>query len=84
MKATRLFFACLLPLAVAACGVPDIVAHGVKEFDRGQTQAKPASAPAERNAPAPAVMREEPPPAMAPSPVVPRDSVTVETLPPPQ
>lgn len=83
MKATRLLFAFLLPLAVGACGVPDIIAHGVKEYDRSQ-QAKPVAAPAHRAAPAPAVMHQEPPPAVAPSPVLPRDSVTVETLPPPR
>ena len=79
----RLLLACVLPVALSACGVPDIIAHGGKEIDRGNQpqQVAPASAPAGQHRPAPAVMREEPPPVAAPSPVAPRESITVETLP---
>ena len=75
MKPTRLLVACLLPLAVTACGIPDLVAHGVKEFDK--TSAKPQSpAPAAQPAAQPAVVHDDPPP--TPAPV--RESISVEPL----
>jgi hypothetical protein len=88
MKLSRLMLACVLPLSLAGCGIPDLVAHGVKEFDKTQRkgEVQPAAAPAARQPrPEPAVVQEAPPPIYSgPSAPVARDSITVETLPPPK
>ncbi|HTH16566.1 MAG TPA: hypothetical protein VL974_07930 [Magnetospirillum sp.] len=84
MKPSRLAVALLLPLSVAACGVPDIVAHGVKAYERSQEpgQQQPAAQPASYQPAAqparPATTGAEPDfvPAAAP----PRESVTAEPL----
>lgn len=76
MTPSRLLVACLLPLAVSACGIPDLVAHGVKEIDKTNARSQPAAAPARQPTAQPAVVREEPPPSPAPA----RESIQVETL----
>ncbi|MEW5729440.1 MAG: hypothetical protein AB1918_16550 [Pseudomonadota bacterium] len=88
MKRLSVMLSCLLPLALSACGIPDIVAHGVKEFDKSQRkggEVQPAAAPAHVQRPAPAVVQEEPPPPVysGPAPSV-RESISVEALPPPK
>ena len=81
-----LFVVALLPLALAGCGIPDLVASGVKTYenqpaakaDQGQTAAPPATA--RPMAPAPA---STPAPVPAPSyggGVPPREPVVVEPL----
>ena len=70
----------LLPLALSACGIPDMVATGVKAIeheDERQKQLNKASAPpAPQPQPQP-VYNDPPPPVYAPAP---RDSITVEKL----
>lgn len=84
----RFVVAAALPLALAACGVPDLVAHGVKSYERTQdanraagAQPVPAAyqpAPAAYQ-PAPAAQQPAEPeyvPAAAPA----RESITAEPL----
>jgi hypothetical protein len=74
-----------LPLALAGCGLPDLVAHTVKSVEHsreGRTEA--ANQPAQQPSAQPAVARqapaEEPPPPMATA-VPRRSTITVEALP---
>lgn len=84
MTFPRLLLACCLPLALTACGVPDLIAHGIKEYEKTRAPTvQPAVAPAEPAQPQPAVVREEPPPPVytgATSPAA-RESIMVENLP---
>ena len=70
----------LLALALSACGIPDMVATGVKaiehEEDRQSRQNK-ASAPQPLPPQPQPVYNEPPPPVYAPAP---RESITVEKL----
>ncbi|MGE5505336.1 MAG: hypothetical protein ACM31L_13000 [Actinomycetota bacterium] len=85
MTSTRLLAVLLLPLALSACGVPDLVAYTVKEVEKSREQGRTMA-----QQPAPAAQpvfvarqpAEEPPPPVAASGgvVPPRESVTVETL----
>jgi hemolysin activation/secretion protein len=83
-----LYLAVLLPLALGACGIPDIIAYGVKSAEKAhdeqekqkaaqqQQQVQPAQ-PVVVNAPqTPAP--EPPPPAATAAPV--RESVSTEKL----
>jgi hypothetical protein len=85
MTFPRLILACCLPLALTACGVPDLIAHGIKEYEKTRAPAvQPAAAPAEPAQAQPAVVREEPPSPVytgATSPVS-REAIQVESLPP--
>lgn len=73
-----------VPLLTGGCAVVDLAAHGIKEYDRrNAATVQPAAAPAAASQAQPAVVRRdepEPPPVSAGVP--PRESVTVETLPP--
>ncbi|MGE5545362.1 MAG: hypothetical protein ACM33T_00575 [Solirubrobacterales bacterium] len=87
MKIPAFLLACLLPLAVTACGVPDLVAHGIKEVEKSRDRARqddiqPVATQPREVEPRPAVVREEPPPAdTIPAGTVPRrEAVTVEPL----
>ena len=65
---------------LTGCGVPDLVAHGVKAYEHRQDQT--ASSPPQSGAPAPSspapVTYDEPPPVSAPAPA--QQRVTVEPL----
>ena len=84
MTFPRLVLAMALPLALAACGVPDLVAHGVKSYERTQdanrtaantpSPAQPPVTPAAYQ-PAPAAEAE-----FTPAPAPQRESVTAEPL----
>lgn len=80
---TYAYLALIVPLALSACGVPDIVAHGVKAYEKSQdqkdggAQTQPASQPT-TSAPAPVEVQQDAPPPIAPVPA--RDSVTKEKL----
>lgn len=73
MPLRRFALVALMPLALVACNVPDLVAHGVKSYERNQdanrnaanTAASPASQPA---------------PAIQPVAVPEREAVTAEPL----
>lgn len=87
MKRLSLMLSCLLPLA--GCGIPDLVAHGVKEFDRSQrgAEVQPAAAPARGARVEPAVVSDDAPPPVysGPSAAPPaREPIAVETLAPPR
>lgn len=69
-----------VPLALGACGVPDLVAHGVKAYERNRDGTTQAQAEPQQPPPPPATVSE--PPAAAPVSVPPRESVTVEPLTP--
>lgn len=80
--------ALLAPVALAACGVPDLVAHTVKQVEKSREQGRAMSQPAaaqqpDIRSPQPAPSRqaqaEEPPPIAVTMPR--RESITVEALP---
>ena len=82
----RSFLVVMMPLALGACGIPDLVAHGVKTFEKSQEQpddkTKVKAWPDQPQqtqsvAPTPPVSRDEPPVSL-PGPN--RESVTVEPL----
>ena len=79
MKALT-YLAVLAPLALSACGIPDIIAHGVKAYEKSQDQ-KDQSTEAQTVPSAPIQVQPqvqpEPPP-VAPPP--PRQSVIKEKL----
>ena len=80
MTFPRFVLAMALPLALAACGVPDLVAHGVKSYERTQDANRPAAtAPAAAQPvtyqPAPAAETD-----FTPAPAPQRESVTAEPL----
>jgi hypothetical protein len=69
-------FLLTLPLALSGCGIPDLVAHGVKTVENRQQAARPAPA---RPAGDAQTGRDDPPaPKPAPQPVV-----LAQPLPPP-
>jgi len=79
----RYLAAFALPLTLAACDIPGLVAHGVKNYEstRGDAAATaaqaPEQAPVARQEPAP----EPPPPVAATSAKAPpRESINVEPL----
>lgn len=84
MTPTRLALVVLAPLALAACGVPDLVAHGVKSYEKSQErgqEAQPAVAQPVQAAPAYQPARYEPEPQSEPVTGVPeRESVVAEPL----
>lgn len=86
MKPSRLAVALLLPLSVAACGVPDIIAHGVKSYERSQDASaqqpqQPAPQPAYTAAqPAPQPVRTGAEPDFVPAAAPPRERITAEPL----
>jgi len=75
-----------LPVALAACSLPDLVAHGVKSYENRDSQPPPQTGGAP--AAAPSTARNQPavePPAPLPASgttggVPPRESVSVEPL----
>ena len=75
-------FIVIAPLLVSACGVPDIIAHGVKAYEKAQDeqdkadQAQPAPAAAQSQTPPDLQTDAPPPPVIVPR----RDSVTKEPL----
>lgn len=66
-------------LLLAGCGIPDLVAHGVKEIEKSNRSSGASPAPASAPS-AQARAEEEPPPPSAPA-AARRSSVTVEELP---
>lgn len=82
MQAARLALAAMLPLAVAGCGVPDIVAHGVKAYERSQEprQAQTTQPPAAYQPPPAATVPARDPDPIVPAAVPPRETVTSEPL----
>jgi hypothetical protein len=84
MKPSHLAFAVLVPLALAACGVPDLVAHGVKTYEKSQqprSQAEPAVAQPVQPQPMAQPARYEAEAQNDPVQAVPqRESVTTEPL----
>lgn len=84
MTPIRFVFAAALPLALAACGVPDLVAHGVKSYERTQDANRTAAnaPPPAAQQPAPAAYQRapEPEPEYVPAAAPRRESVTAEPL----
>jgi hypothetical protein len=88
MKAVRFAVAAIVTLALAGCGVPDLVAHGVKAYERSQDSAnqpaaaQAAPAPAYQSAPAyqPAPAYRQPEPEMQPAAMPARERITAEPL----
>lgn len=84
MTSIRLVLVAALPLALAACGVPDLVAHGVKSYERTQDANRAAanSPPPAAAQPAPAAYQRaaEPEPEFVPAAAPRRESVTAEPL----
>lgn len=78
----RLAVVVLMPLALAACGVPDLVAHGVKSYERSQDSNRTAEAtPPPAQQPAPAYKPAPPPePEFVPASAPERERVTAEPL----
>ena len=88
MRLSRLAIV-LLPLALAGCGIPDLVATGVKSYenrpgatpDQAGATAQPAAATVQPVAAPPAAPKVEPIPASAPiGGMAPPEPVTVEPL----
>ena len=79
----KTLISCILMLALSACGVPDLVATGVKAYEKDQDQ-KNAKAQAQQSQAQPqyktpsASSTDDPPPPVSPPPS--RDSITVEKL----
>ncbi len=70
-----------LPLALAGCGVPDLVAHGVKSYENsGQPAPAQPVATAQPQAPAKPADKPQPPPPAEVGPMPERTPVTVEPL----
>ena len=75
-----------LPLALAGCRVPGLVAHGIKSYENSRSA--PPAQPVEASAPAPtqstaapqSAARPEPPPPATVGPMPERTAVTVEPL----
>ena len=85
MSPFRFALAALLPLSLAACGVPDLVAHGVKSYERTQDANKTASnQPPAAYQPAPAAQQPAPAaqgePDFVPAPAPQRESISSEPL----
>lgn len=87
MSPLRLALAAMLPLSLAACGVPDLVAHGVKSYERTQDANKSAAGQQQPAAYQPAPPAQQPAPAagqmeadFVPTPMPQRESVTAEPL----
>jgi hypothetical protein len=83
MKSSRLALVVLAPLALAGCGVPDLVAHGVKSYEKSQERSQPQPTVAQPVQPVPAYQpaRYEPEPQSEPVTGVPaRESVVAEPL----
>lgn len=74
MKPAIVVFAALAPLVLTACGIPDLVAHGVKSYEGTQDKARQYDAGEPAPRPQPAVYT----PARAPEPA----PVAVEAAPP--
>ncbi|MBC7905415.1 MAG: hypothetical protein H7Y60_01545 [Rhodospirillaceae bacterium] len=83
MKPTRLALVVLVPLALAGCGVPDLVAHGVKSYEKSQERGSQQPAIAQPVQPAPTYQptRYEPEPQSEPVTSVPsREPMMAEPL----
>lgn len=83
MKPTQFAFVVFVPLALAACGVPDLVAHGVKSYEKSQERGpvQPAIAQPEPAKHSYQPVRYEPETQAEPvSGVPPRDTVVAEPL----
>lgn len=85
MTPTRFVLAAALPLALTACGVPDLVAHGVKSYERTQDANRAAenNQPPAAYQPAPAPAAYQPAPKesdFVPAPAPQRESITAEPL----
>ena len=80
---TFAYIALIVPLALSACGVPDLVATGVKAYEKNQDQKDAAAQSAsQQQVPQPQYQYQSQQSA-DPPPIVPpprRDSVTVEPL----
>lgn len=83
MIPTRFLLAAALPLVLSACGVPDLVAHGVKSYERTQDANRTAAnSPPAAQQPPPAA--SQPAPAaesdFVPAPAPQRESISAEPL----
>ena len=82
----RSYLIVMMPLALGACGIPDLVAHGVKTFEKSQEQpddktkvkAWPDQPVQNQTVPQTQPVQRDEPPVSLPGPS--RDSVTVEPL----
>ncbi len=80
LRLTRLALLAL-PLALAGCGIPDLVATGIKAAEDNPAPANPpAATAAQAPAPSPAATRPEPPPVAAPASMPERTPVSAEPL----
>ncbi len=72
----------LLPLALAGCGIPDLIGQGVKSYENsGQAApAQPVATAAPQAAPAQPAAKPQPPPPTPVGPMPERTPVTVEPL----
>lgn len=85
---TSLIFAVLLPLALGACGIPDMVAYGVKSAEKAHDeklakergQAQPTATPAATTQPTTTSAPEPPPPTPAVQAAPIREPVSSEPL----
>ncbi|MGE5478513.1 MAG: hypothetical protein ACM3Q1_17820 [Bacteroidales bacterium] len=85
MNLIRFVVVAALPLALSACGVPDLVAHGVKSYERSQENNRGTAAnnPPPAQQPAPAAYQPAPAKAEAeyvPAPAPARETITSEPL----
>lgn len=64
---------------LSGCGIPDLAAHGIKEWEKRGQNDQASSPPAAQSQPSTRA-EEPPPPPTAPAPR--RSSVTVQELPP--
>ena len=81
---TLTYLIVIVPLVLSGCGIPDLVATGVKAVEKSQDERDAKRAQQQQYTPPPAYSQQGPagnadqPPPMAPAPA--RDSVTVEHL----
>lgn len=86
MSHSRLIAVAVLLLPLSGCGVPDLVAHGIKEYEKSR-DARQANAAAQPGPAQPVVYRSEPAVEREPEPpppsviIPPPEKVTVEALP---
>lgn len=82
LRSARGFAALFLLIGLSGCGIPDLVAHGVKEIEKSNRSGGQSSSPPQQSQPQyQSRTEEEPPPPSTPA-AARRSSVTVEELKP--